>query len=151
MVSLDSTEPTFQTPSKPLPHLAREISEFSEKFDQTTAGLHIRRTDNVKAIASSPTEQFVKLVDERIRNNPNFSFFLATDCPDTQKLFADRYQDRVFIRQKQFGRSTIEGIQSALIDLYLLSRCCEVFGSHYSSFSHTAAEIGNIREITVRT
>jgi len=134
----------------PLPHLAREISEYSEKFDETTAGIHIRRTDNIKAIAKSPTGQFINLVDQRIRDNPNFSFFLATDCPDIQKLFADRYQNRVFIRQKQFGRSTLQGMQSALIDLYLLSRCSEVIGSYWSSFSHTAADIGNIREITVR-
>jgi hypothetical protein len=141
--------PSF-THFNPLPALALEISDFSRQFNEAMVGLHIRRTDNVKAIQNSPTEKYIDLVDKKIQEDSSARFFLATDCPETQRIFSERYNDKVLFREKQFGRNSLQGMESSLIDLYLLSRCCKVIGSYYSSFSHTAADIGNIPEITVK-
>jgi len=41
------------------------------------------------------------------------------------------------------SRNSVRGMQDALVELYVLSRTNKIFGSHQSSYSETAAQIGN--------
>ena len=138
----------FMRPSR---ILSKQIDEIAKEFNEYTVGVHVRRTDNKKSILNSPTERFFEKIEEKIRIQPNFNFFLATDCPDTEHRFVDKFGSRVISQKKKFNRSTTSGIQSAVIDLYLLSKTSEVIGSYHSSFSHTAADISGIPENTVRS
>ena len=137
----------FMRPSK---ILSKEINEIGKQFNEYTAGVHVRRTDNKKSILNSPTERFFEIIEEKIKNQPNLNFFLATDCPHTEHQFVEKFGRRVFLQKKDFKRSTTSGIQCAVIDLYLLSKTSEIIGSYHSSFSHTAAEISGIPKKTAR-
>ncbi|MCZ6675318.1 MAG: hypothetical protein O7C75_20505 [Verrucomicrobia bacterium] len=136
---------------KPLPDISKRIKDFAgENFNEHTVGVHIRMGDNPKSKHHSPTSKFVSLLDERIKEDDSFNFFLSTDCRETEKLFYEKYRGRISVTQKELSRHTTSGMQSAVIDLFLLSKTKKILGSYYSTFSTTAAEIGTIQKITVR-
>jgi len=124
------------------------INSKAKDFNEQTVGVHVRRNDNKKSILHSTDELFFKEIDCQIKKHSNFNFFLATDCPKTESCFLDRYGERVHVFNKENSGGT-HHIQSALIDLFLLSRTKEIIGSYWSSFSHTASEIGNIPLLVV--
>ena len=65
--------------------------------DENTIGLHIRRTDNDKAIKYSPTSLFFDKVEEELSLNPQTRFYLATDDPQEEKAFVKKFGDRILI------------------------------------------------------
>lgn len=136
---------------QPHPALATAINTFATHFDEHTVGVHIRRSDHRKSIQLSPTDRFIGILEKRIHQNSQFNFFLATDCPQTETSLLAKFGDRCHIRPKEFTRATATGMQSAVVDLYLLAKTNEVIGSYGSSFSHTAADLGGIPETTVTT
>ena len=131
----------FYRPRSPM---RDEINSQAAKFNEHTAGVHVRRTDNERSIVYSPNEEFFRIIEDRIARNPNFNFFLATDCKDTQSIFIKKFGDRVIARENSFDTYSNIGIKSALVDLYLLSRTKEILGSYFSSFSKSASILGNI-------
>jgi hypothetical protein len=135
----------------PIESLRQRIDMESASFDQNTIGIHIRRTDNRISIENSPTELFAQSIEKEIALNPNVNFFLASDCATTKQQLYNRYGDRIITNFDKSERATKEGIQQALVELYTLSRARKIYGSYWSSFSHTAADISGIEEITVRS
>jgi hypothetical protein len=136
---------------KPIPLLRARIDELTRSFDAKTIGVHIRRTDNMIATARSPDHLFVEAMTEAIEQDPESSFFLATDSPETKAKFLRRFGSRMRTQHLNRDRSTVEGVQDGVVELYALSKTRRILGSYWSSFSHTAAHIGGIKEHTVRT
>jgi hypothetical protein len=124
--------------------LEDRISGIASQFDPWTIGVHIRRTDNIKAIEGSPTLEFVAAMERSVSADPRTRFYLATDCTVTKKEMSERFADRIITDRIPAVRSSKEGMQQALVELYTLSRTSFLLRSHFSSFSRTAAEIGNI-------
>jgi len=62
---------------------------------------------------------------------------LATDNEETQKMFLNKYGDRIavcdYITNKPSNRQTT--VEFSIIDLYLCINALDFFGSGYSSFS----------------
>lgn len=135
----------------PLECLRQRIAQESASFDKNTIGIHIRRTDNRKSIAYSPTELFEQAIEQEIESNPEVNFYLACDCAAAKRQLHNKYGDRIITNFDEGDRTTKEGMQQALVELYALSRTRKIYGSYWSSFSHTAAHIGGIEEITVKT
>ena len=129
---------------QPIKFLEEIINSKAKDFDQHTVGVHVRRNDNKKAILHSTDELFFKEIDSRIEINSDINLFLATDCSKTESMFLNRYGKKVHIFKKKSDVKTIRYSQDSVIDLYLLSRTKEIIGSYWSSFSKTAAKIGNI-------
>ncbi len=108
-------------------------------------GIHIRGTDNAQALEKSPVDSFIMRMEQEVERDPTTRFFLATDDPETERRVRQRFPERVFTRPKVFARDKASGVRDALVDLLLLSRCRLIIGSHWSSFSETAAELGGVR------
>lgn len=81
---------------------------------------------------------------EEIKMNNDVCFYLASDSMEEKKRLTAIFGDRIITHWKPVSRSTPEGMQDALVELYTLSRTQKMIGSYYSSYSETAAEIGNI-------
>lgn len=107
-------------------------------------GVHIRRTDNALSIAQSPTRLFIERMKKEIEQNSDTTFYLASDSEEDKRSIVNRFGNRVFTSVHKADRNSLEGMQEALIELYLLSRTRHVLGSVHSSFSETAAQIGKI-------
>ena len=123
-----------------VPH-SKYISAANELIGNANSiGIHIRRTDNIKSIENSPTELFLDEIRNRIREDGDIRFFLATDSVEEELKIKSEYGDYILTQKKKnLSRNSTEGIQNALIDLICLAHCDEIWGSYWSSFSETAA------------
>jgi hypothetical protein len=107
-------------------------------------GVHIRRTDSLEAIENSPIELFIERMDALIRQSSSVKFYISTDSEEVLNNLKNIYNEKVFTATYERTRHTAEGIISALVDLYCLSKSEMILGSFYSSFSQMAAKTGNV-------
>lgn len=126
----------------PRPSITSTVRACVASFTPSTVGVHVRRTDNVEAIARSPTHAFLTLMHERVRDDPATTFFVATDSRDEEQAMRQVFGDRVMARPKELSRSRPAGIRDALVDLLCLAQTSLVIGSYWSAFSEAAAELG---------
>lgn len=111
--------------------------------DEEYIGVHIRRTDHTTAIEHSKFETFVLMMQEKIKENMNTLFFLATDDKEVEYELKKIFGDRIVTQTDKFwGRDTEEGMESAIIDLLCLSKCKMIIGSYASGFSAFPAQYG---------
>lgn len=128
---------------RPVADLQAIISRYVSSFEGMI-GIHLRRTDNLRARADSPTQLFVSAMEREIDLYPAARFFLATDDPEEETLLRQRFGDRLIVHPKRsFRRDDPLAIRDAVVDLYCLAACRRVYGSFWSSFSETAQELGN--------
>ena len=130
--------------------LQEQIDEGCRKLNAHTVGIHIRRTDNVLSIKESPTELFINRMEKEIEIQPDVQFYLASDSLDEKRRLISVFGDRIITSWGETSRQSPEGIKEALIELYTLSKTRKILGSHYSSYSQTAAEIGKIPYVEVK-
>ena len=124
------------------PHLQERVDRLSRTFDEHTIGVHIRRTDHVTAIAESPDSLFEQAMADAIAADPDVRFFLSTDDEALKARLAARFPQRVSTQPCHGTRADLAGMEEAVVDLWTLARCARIFGSYWSSFTDTAAEIG---------
>lgn len=148
-LAVDATEVNAEI-LHPVEALQQRIDSLTAFFSEDTVGVHIRRTDNAQAIATSTMEAFCQALDSELAQHPYTNFFLATDDRAVKEYLQQKYPGRILIQGPSImRRDTLSGMREAVVDLYCLSKTQKVLGSYYSSFSATAAEIGNIPLITV--
>lgn len=140
------------TPSK---EIKADIDKFVEKNFHTEiiVGVHIRRGDTKKCpyghmYKSLSDEPFITKLEKELSLNPGVKFLLSTDCEQTFKKFKAIFDDRIISYPKSFVKSEFGAEKlnqkDALIELMLLSKTTKIIGSHWSSFSQMASDIGNI-------
>lgn len=133
----------------PIDPLQKIIQSYAKDF-KNVFGVHIRRTDNVRAIRYSPMAKYIELMEKEIAHNGSLRFFLATDSPDDEAQLKMLFPDRIITHPKRsLNRNDPLAIEDALIDLFCLSKCQKLIGSHWSSFTNVAAEINGIDKTIV--
>ena len=131
---------------KPIPQddIQRRIDEVVAGFSERTIGVHIRRTDNVVSIQSSPLENFTNMMDAEIKKNTNTKFYVASDDDEVKESLKSKYPNRIITLMDDTDRNSLEGMKFAVLDLFCLSKTNKIIGSVGSSYSQIAAEIGGI-------
>lgn len=132
------------------PHLQQRVNILSQHFDEHTIGVHIRRTDHVKAIAESPDNLFEQAMRQALESDPKANFFIASDDPHLRTHLAALFPGRATIQTCRGTRSDLQGMEEGVVDLWTLARCSRIMGSFWSSYSDTAAEIGGIPLTIIR-
>ena len=134
---------------KAQPSVIKDLNNI--ECDENTIGLHIRRTDNSNAIKYSPTSLFFEKVEEELKYNPQTKFYLATDDPQEEQSFIEKFGKSILVyRKHSLDRNNPIAIKEALVDLHNLSHCKKIYGSYWSSFSDTAALWTGIEKIEVK-
>ncbi len=134
---------------QPRQELKNIIKKRKEIIGKNTVGLHIRRTDNRKSIEKSPLSLFIEAIKEEIKNDSTIKFYLATDSKDISTALIEIFGEYILYFPCNLDRNSKEGVQDALIELYTLASTKKVYGSYWSSFSETAAALGEIELITL--
>ncbi|MCM1293310.1 MAG: hypothetical protein NC230_07015 [Bacteroides sp.] len=137
-------EPDLREVCRPSQSVDRLLTEKTASFDDNTVGVHIRRTDHVQSISGSPDQLFIDEMDRRIDNNTTVKFFVATDDPVLMQKLVQRYGLRVMCGDGNVSRRTRDGMLQGAADMLALASTKEIIGSYRSSYSDTAALIGNI-------
>lgn len=126
------------------PEINRQVNNFMKKWKgKDVYGVHIRRTDNLEAIKSSPTYLYIEKMKVCLKDNPNLSFFLATDSEDVKQELTTLFGEKIIISGGEYARDTAEGIVNAFIELNLLGRTKRILASSNSSFSNIAHLLHN--------
>ena len=120
-------------------YLERLLKLFGE-LAAPPVGIHIRRTDHWKSIKESPTEAFVRAIDEY---PPGTVFFLASDSEEERIILRQKYPGRILIGAGILGRRDTVATTEGFVDFLGLSMCSEILGSSGSSFSEMAAALGS--------
>jgi hypothetical protein len=108
-------------------------------------GIHIRQGDNVQSITNSPTVLFETKIEEILKEKADSLFYLSTDSESLRARFKSLFGERIIVSDsKSINRSTLEGIQDAASDIFILSNADRIIGSYYSSFSEVAAQFRHI-------
>jgi hypothetical protein len=128
----------------PIASLQEDISHRSEMFSKHTIGIHIRRTDNIGSIKESPTELFIKLIKKEIEYCEEANFYLASDSEEDKKILIETFGERIITTNKPADRSSVSGMQEALVEMYTLAQTKKILGSARSSYSEIAAQINGI-------
>ena len=133
---------------------SRQVSDAVAVYEERLAysvGVHIRRTDNIEAIAHSPIEGFVSIMRKEVAKDEKTEFFVATDSMEALSTLKGVFGEAVFFHSKgSVERSEPQAIVDAAIDLYCLARCRKLIGSYWSSFSEVAWQLGGIDKVIVR-
>ncbi|MBX9669095.1 MAG: hypothetical protein K2X93_15830 [Candidatus Obscuribacterales bacterium] len=151
---LEHGHKSFLRSLQPVKNCQDEVNRVSTRFGSCTIGVHIRRGDALESAAAdkymvSSDDAFLKAMKEAVNKSPDANFFLSTDCSTTQERFLSYFGDRVIVNdRKTFVASNLQEHKDnqfdAVIDLWLLSKTVRIIGNNWSSFSTTAAIIGEI-------
>jgi hypothetical protein len=134
---------------KPITPLQNKIDDISRSFSENTIGVHIRRTDHVRCIISSPFELYVEKMKAEIEQNSNTNFYLASDSTEEKEKLIQLFGNRIITQHAPVLRNTLDGMQGALVELFVLSKTKKILGSPYSTYSLMAADISGIEYVDV--
>jgi hypothetical protein len=127
---------------KPRQEFVERVDEVFQGLTKPPIGIHIRRTDHWRSIAESPTGEFVRIMDQY---PPGTVFFVASDSDEERIVLRGKYSaGRILTGATILSRSMTVGAKHAFIDFLALSRCSEIVGSWWSSFSEMAAAYGSV-------
>ncbi len=98
-----------------------------------TVGVHIRQTDNTQAILHSPLSAFESAMRADLERDSATTFYVATDNPSLLHVLEARFPIRYSTASP--SRSSVEGMQEAVAELWTLMSCPRFHGSYWSSFS----------------
>jgi len=127
---------------KPVSEIQTEIDTIISKLGNYCIGIHIRRGDNIFSISESPLEVFFDHMDQELLNNPTATFYLATDSNEVKEKSKQRYGEKLVFLNREADRLSKEGMQDAVLELYLLAATKKIIGSYHSTFALLASEIG---------
>lgn len=128
----------------PQDDIQQRIDKVVNGFSTRTIGVHIRRTDNVVSIQSSPLKNFTSLMEREIHKDNDTKFYVASDDDQVKETLSAKYPGRIITLMDDTDRNSLDGMKFAVLDLFCLSKTNKIIGSVGSSYSQIAAEIGGI-------
>lgn len=137
--------------------LSDEIEQFAEKkFNGKVLGVHVRGGD-IRSHAENngilpkskirqaaryvPVERFVDKL-KKLQNDYD-TIFVSAEDEDHLETIKEVCKDKIIYRSKPYGRESLEHIQEALIEIYLLSKCDFLLCGR-SKFSKLAVNLGEV-------
>ena len=116
------------------------------RMPNNSIGIHIRRGDINTLVDYTPIDKFTNIIEQ----NTDKTIYLSTDDINVENILTSKYSNLFTHKKNNYDnngntlRTNTSGIQDALIDMLMLSRTSQIYGSYYSSFSEYAANFGNI-------
>jgi hypothetical protein len=147
--------PGMFDPFRPTGRVLDELERLHPRL-AASVGVHIRRTDNLRATSESTLDRFesLMLAEQMLAARhalPDPQFFVATDEPAVWRQLRRRFGDPVWEYPKRaYARDDPAACVDAVVDLYALASTRKLIGSYWSSFTDTAADIRGIDCVIAR-
>lgn len=129
---------------QPQEDIQRRIDEITKDWEGHVVGLHVRRTDNVRAIQNSPIERYYQIIKKEVEIDNLVRFYLATDSEEVKHDLTSRFGNRIITMPLCLKRSSLQGMKDAVVDLYCLASTSKIYGSSASTYSMLAGKIYGI-------
>jgi hypothetical protein len=125
---------------QPSPAVAAKLATWNQQgLRELNTAIHIRRTDNQRAIELSPFELFIQKIIER----PKERFALFTDDGMAASFLKQKFGDRILIFESERSRVSKEGMIEGTTVFFALAARKRILGSAQSSFSEIASQYGD--------
>jgi len=136
---------------KPIDFIQNIINDKLKEFEKynNVIGIHIRETDLERANDKNRKAMIKKIIlTSDMKNN---ALFIASDS-STEWIYKE-YPDINIIEYKDEIKveNSIEGSQHGIVDLMLLSKCNQIYGSAGSSFSMLAWIISPLQDYVIHS
>ena len=131
----------------PREDIMSRINTLTAQFSENTIGVHIRRTDHIKAMAACSVDDYEAEMERLTTADTNVKFFLATDDAAVKQRLETKFAGRIITQQTRLSRSDSEGMLGSVVDLWTLAATKKIIGSFGSSYSELAAELGGIEMV----
>lgn len=133
---------------RPVPEVTERVLALrsSAVGEERYVGVQIRsgRLAHPESVRHSPVTWFVRRMREMEARQPGVRFFLSCDDPAIQcQLLRDFPSAFAFSDKGEYN--SLEGLRSAVCDLYVLAGADYLLGPHASSFVKIAAELSGNR------
>jgi len=164
--TFNSTHSDWESENKFIQQLTptKEITNLVEQFDMSNciaahvrmeagAGLDNNTYDSIENWSQEGHDQihywrekshyshFIKRIDQLLADDKEKKIFLATDIPETYKVFENYYREQlIYLKRDVYDRSK-EQIIFGLADAILLSKAQQLLGSTWSSFTELAMRL----------
>jgi hypothetical protein len=118
---------------KPIEQLQNSINSAVYSFTDKMIGVHIRRSDG--GFAYKNWHESDALLVDKVKSciSNGYSVFLSCDDPRYETVFGDK--NVIINRQSGKYNNDKTNSMSAVVDMYLLSRCPVIIGTYDSTFS----------------
>jgi hypothetical protein len=128
----------------PVPQIAARVREIYDRQlrGRPYIGVMIRShaVSHGETQRASPVEWFLGRLHAVRQEIPSATFFLSCDTPETQARVIAELGNCV-AQEDKGGYNTLEGVRSAVADLYLLASSQHLIAPHFSSFIHMAQHL----------
>jgi hypothetical protein len=123
---------------KPIPSIQNEIDLTKKELGNEYIACHIRKTD---ALTHHWYKDYIKsdkdYIDFINKYPKDLKIYIATDCRDTQKIFIDKYGDRMIYKKIEDNDNLRQtSLQDAVKDIYVCVGA-KYFMRSFGSFSDT--------------
>lgn len=132
---------------RPIKNITEQVDGFSKKFNNDTVGISIRSWPG--EIDFERTKLFdlrnVYKIMDKLKSS---TIFISCDSEEVLKKIKDRYGEKVLTYPLQTfagDRNTADGIQDALVESLLLSKCKELKVSYLSTYGEVAWWFGGCK------
>lgn len=137
---------------KPVCKIEKTIEQILNPIGNKGIGVHIRRTDNIASINASPLELFSNMIGRELANDEKAKFFIASDDIEVKEFLQKKFGTCIYTNMESvLNRDSRKGMESSVVDLFVLSRMKRIYGSYWSSFSEEAAKVGGVELIILHT
>lgn len=132
----------------PVPSIQERVTQVRSQLPPRYAGVQIRasQSSHSATVKASPVSWFVSRMSELIREDAQLQFFLSCD-DDSVTREVQRAVPNVHALNDKGRFNSLEGVRSAVVDLYLLSASTHLIGPYYSSFVELAWILGGRRQV----
>lgn len=129
----------------PTPEVLLEVERRLSKMSKTRFyGVHIRRGDNEMSKEKSPTIDFVERLKKIQLERADVHFYLSTDDKGEAKILQKMVGANLYYFSAGQNRDNPKNIETALVDLLMLSKSERILGSYWSSFSEVASQYSGV-------
>jgi hypothetical protein len=126
---------------QPLPELQERLDRVDELLgDAPRVGIQLRTHPSAhhETLAASPVSWYVEQLRPIVERVPGVRIFGSFDTPESESEMRSVFGDALITTPDKGAFNSVRGVQDAVCDLYLLSRCDVIFGAHLSSIGSTA-------------
>jgi hypothetical protein len=130
----------FRKLIKPKRVILNKINLLKQEFSKSdqVVGLQIRKIEG-NSIDDDQLEVFLRCAKAISVNSKNPKFYISTDNIETKNYVVKLLGlNQVIINNSSLDRGSVDGMQNALIDLWLLGETNDVIISPYSTFGYVA-------------
>lgn len=123
--------------------LQKEVDQLVEYIGGDFLGVHIRRGDFKVTGQIVALEKYIALISCKVDENPDIKIFIASDENRDQLEPLLSHFRNIYFRETK-GRQSLNGMEDAVIDMFLLSEARQLILTPGSTFGELAALIGEV-------